>query len=99
MAMRFAVETHVQVNGMISWRLALSFLSLRRSIAKQNCSEKLSSWLHSVRSDKFPRKSTQIIWFVNRHLTLSTAYSQLFAGDYLHDMGKQGVGFVAVSYA
>jgi hypothetical protein len=47
--------------------------------------------------DQFPRKSTQIIWFVNRHLTLSTAYSQLFAGDYLHDMGKQGAGFVAVS--
>jgi hypothetical protein len=37
-----------------------------------------------------------IVWFVNRHLTLSTAYSHLFAGDYLHDMGKQDVGFVAV---
>jgi hypothetical protein len=33
---------------------------------------------------------------INRHLTLSTAYSHLFAGYYLHDIGKQDVGFVAV---
>jgi hypothetical protein len=42
------------------------------------------------------RSMDTIVWFVNRHLTLSTAYSHLFAGDYLHDMGKQDVGFVAV---
>jgi hypothetical protein len=49
-----------------------------------------------VRSSPARVQWTQIVWFVNRHLTLSTAYSHLFAGYYLHDIGKQDVGFVAV---
>ena len=49
-----------------------------------------------VRSSPARVQWTQIVWFVNRHLTLSTAYSHLFAEYYLHDMGKQDVGFVAV---